>query len=76
VPNERLRYALLSGAPMKDHFGTVTLTPNGANGTHIAYRIDTTPKIRPLAPLAIRITRMAVQQLLDGIVGEAERRAG
>ena len=76
VPNERLRYTLLSGAPMKDHFGTVTLTPNGASGTHVAYRIDTEPKIKPLAPLAVRITRTAVKQLLDGIVREAERRAG
>ena len=76
VPNERLRYTLLSGAPLKDHYGTVTLTPNGQNSTHIAYRLDTTPTIRPLSGLTVRIARMSIKQLLDGIVREAERRSG
>ena len=74
VPHERLRYTLLSGAPLKDHFGTVELESTGPQTTRVTYRIDTTPTIRPLAPLAVRIVRKAVQQLLDGIVRESERR--
>jgi hypothetical protein len=74
VPGERLRYKLLSGAPMRDHFGTVELESTGPQTTRISYRIDTTPTVPLLGPLAVRITRLAVQQLLDGIVRESERR--
>jgi uncharacterized protein YndB with AHSA1/START domain len=76
VPPSRLKYTLLSGAPLRDHFGTVDLAPGTSGGTHITYRIDTTPKIPLLGGLAVRLARVAVQQLLDGIVRESERRAG
>jgi uncharacterized protein YndB with AHSA1/START domain len=71
VPGERLVYRLLSGAPLRDHVGTVTLTER-TDGTHVSYRIDTKPKI-PVVVLPV--VKTAVRQLFDGVAKEAERRA-
>ena len=71
VPGERLVYRLLSGAPLRDHVGTVTLTER-TDGTHVSYRIDTKPKV-PLVVLPV--VKTAVRQLFDGVATEAERRA-
>ena len=73
-PSSRFAYKLLSGAPVRDHTGTVELSET-ATGTHVTYRIDTTPTLPLLGGLVVRIARGTVQQLLDGIVAEAERRA-
>ena len=74
VPGERFAYTLLSGAPLRDHVGTVTLTER-TDGTHVSYRIDTTPTIPLIGRAAMPIVRMSVRQLFDGIAQEAERRA-
>lgn len=74
VPGERLVYKLLSGAPLRDHVGTVTLTEHSA-GTHVSYRIDTTPTIPVIGRAAMPIVRTAVRQLFEGIAKESERRA-
>jgi len=71
VPGERLVYRLLSGAPLRDHVGTVTLTER-TGGTHVSYRIDTKPRI-PLVVLPV--VKTAVRQLFDGVAKESERRA-
>ena len=73
-PNKRFVYKLLSGAPLKDHVGTVQLI-EAATGTHIVYDIRTTPRIPIVGRAVVAITRTAVKQLLDGIVKESERRA-
>lgn len=74
VPGERLVYKLLSGAPLRDHVGAVTLTER-TDGTHVSYRIDTTPTIPVIGRAALPIVRTAVRQLFDGVAKEAERRA-
>lgn len=74
APGERLVYRLLSGAPLRDHLGTVTLTEH-ASGTHASYRIDTTPTIPVIGRAAIPIVKTAVRRLFDGVAQEAERRA-
>ena len=71
VPGERLVYKLLSGAPVRDHVGTVTLTER-TDGTHVSYRIDTKPRV-PLVVLPV--VKTAVRQLFDGVAKESERRA-
>jgi uncharacterized protein YndB with AHSA1/START domain len=70
----RLSYRLLSGAPVRDHVGTVVLTPYGA-GTQVAYSIDTTPTIPLGRAVTMGVVRLSISQLLNGVVGEAERRA-
>jgi uncharacterized protein YndB with AHSA1/START domain len=70
----RLSYRLLSGAPMRNHVGTVVLTPYGA-GTQVTYTIDTTPTLPLGRAVTMGIVRISISQLLNGVVGEAERRA-
>ncbi len=74
VPGERVVYRLLSGAPLRNHVGTVTLTER-VDGTHVSYRIDTTPTIPLVGRAAIPIVKTSVRQLFDGVAKEAERRA-
>jgi hypothetical protein len=73
-PNSRFAYKLLSGAPLRDHVGTVELTESG-DGTHVTYRVDTTPTVPLIGGVAVAITRFAVSNLLRGIAHESERRA-
>jgi uncharacterized protein YndB with AHSA1/START domain len=74
VPGERFAYKLLSGAPLRDHVGTVVLTEH-TGGTHVSYSIDTTPTIPVIGRAAMPIVKMSVRQLFDGVATEAERRA-
>lgn len=70
----RFSYKLLSGLPVRDHVGTVELTPNG-DGTRVVYAVRTTPTV-PLAGAAVvAAVKIGVKQLLGGVVAEAERRA-
>jgi uncharacterized protein YndB with AHSA1/START domain len=69
-----MTYRLLSGAPVRDHVGTVRLTSYGA-GTHVSYSLETHP-VGPLPTFALLpVVRTAIRQLLNGVVNESERRA-
>ncbi len=74
VPSSKFVYRLLSGAPLKDHVGTVTLEPEGT-GTQMIYTVDTTPTLPFGGGLVVAISKRAVTQLADGVVKEAETRA-
>jgi hypothetical protein len=70
----RFTYRLLSGLPVRDHVGEVTLSPE-AGGTRISYRIETSPTV-PLAGAGlVAAMRLAIGRLLAGVAAEAERRA-
>jgi uncharacterized protein YndB with AHSA1/START domain len=74
VPNERFSYKLLSGLPVRDHIGTVELTPSGS-GTKVVYAVRTTPTL-PLVGDAFLIgIKFGIKQLLGGVAKESERRA-
>lgn len=70
----RFSYKLLSGAPVRDHVGTVALEPDG-EGTKVVYAVRTNPTIPVVGGVAVAVARFGVKQLVDGIVAEAERRA-
>jgi uncharacterized protein YndB with AHSA1/START domain len=73
-PPRRFAYRVLSGVPVRDHVGTVELTPaNG--GTHVVYAIRTMPTVPLVGRAIVAVTRQAVQRLLDGVAAEAERQA-
>ncbi len=73
-PDTRFSYKLLSGLPVRDHVGTVELTPSGS-GTHVVYAVRTTPTL-PLVGGAFLVgVKFGIRQLLGGIAKEAERRA-
>jgi uncharacterized protein YndB with AHSA1/START domain len=73
-PPSRFSYKLLSGAPVRDHVGTVQLTPAGENTT-VTYAVRTIPTLPLVGGAVVAVTRQAIKQLLSGISTEAERRA-
>lgn len=74
-PPERFSYRLLSGAPLRDHLGTVKLEPS-ATGTTVTYAIRTMPSLPLGGRAVVAVVKLSIQQLLGGIATEAERRAG
>jgi uncharacterized protein YndB with AHSA1/START domain len=73
-PPRRFAYRVLSGVPVRDHVGTVELTPTD-DGTHVVYAIRTTPTVPVAGRAIVAVTRLAVQRLLDDVAAAAERRA-
>jgi uncharacterized protein YndB with AHSA1/START domain len=73
-PPRRFAYKLLSGAPLRDHVGTVELTPSAA-GTHAVYALRTTPTLPLVGPLVVAVAKKAIEALFAGVAKESERRA-
>ncbi|MBD0322402.1 MAG: SRPBCC family protein [Aldersonia sp.] len=74
VPNERIEYRLIAGAPVKDHTGTITFADAGA-GTKVTYTMDSTPKVRvPDAVLRLGL-RGLIAGMLSGVSKEAAKRS-
>lgn len=73
-PPRRFAYRVLSGVPVRDHVGTVELTPT-EGGTRVVYAIRTTPTVPLVGRAIVAVSRLAVQRLLDDVVAAAERRA-
>jgi len=73
-PPSRFSYKLLSGAPVRDHVGTVVLEPVGS-GTQVTYAVRTTPTVPLVGGAVVGIVKFAIKSLLDGISAESERRA-
>jgi uncharacterized protein YndB with AHSA1/START domain len=69
----RFAYRVLSGIPVRDHVGTVELTPDGAR-TKVVYAIRTFPTLPFVGAVIVAVTRLAVQRLLDDVAAESERR--
>jgi hypothetical protein len=70
----RFSYKVLSGIPVRDHVGTVLLTPEGP-GTKVTYAVHTTPTLPLGGGAVVAVTKLAIKQLLNGISTESERRA-
>jgi uncharacterized protein YndB with AHSA1/START domain len=73
-PPSRFSYTVLSGAPVRDHVGTVELTPEGG-GTKLTYAVRMMPTLPVGGAAVVAIVKLAIKQLLNGVVAEAERRA-
>ena len=71
---QRFSYKILSGLPLRDHVGTVELTPV-ERGTKMTYAVRTMPTVPLVGSLVVGVVRIGVKQLMDGISKEAERRA-
>lgn len=72
-PPSRFSYRLLSGAPVRDHVGTVAIEPAGA-GAKITYAVRTIPTLPVGGAAVVAVVKLGVKQLLNGIVAESERR--
>ncbi len=73
-PSRRFSYKLLSGLPVRDHVGTVELTPEGG-GTKVVYAVRTTPTVPLVGGAVVAAVKLGIKQLLGGVVKESERRA-
>jgi uncharacterized protein YndB with AHSA1/START domain len=70
----RFSYTVLSGLPVRDHVGTVELTPNGG-GTKMVYAVRTQPTLPVVGPVVVAAVKQAIKGLIGGVAAESERRA-
>jgi hypothetical protein len=70
----RFVYRLLSGLPVRDHVGTVTLASEGT-GTRITYEVETTPTIPVAGAAVVGGIRIGIGRLVKAVVKESQRRA-
>lgn len=70
----RYAYKMLSGAPVRDHVGTVTLRP-AAGGTEVSWHLTSKPKIPGLDWLLTPVMKRVIGELLNGAVDAAEGHA-
>lgn len=73
-PPSRFSYKILSGVPVRDHVGTVELSPTDG-GTRVVYVVRMLPTVPIGGSAVVAVTKLAIKQLLDGVSAEAERRA-
>ena len=67
-------YKMVSGAPVRDHVGTVALREVGT-GTEVSWHLRSTPKIPGLDWLLSPVLKRVIRELLNGAVDAAEGRA-
>lgn len=70
----RFAYKMLSGAPVRDHVGTIELEPRGT-GTYVRYSLDSTPTLPLAGRVVMGVLRVVINRMLVGGAKEAERRA-
>lgn len=71
---QRFSYKVLAGAPIRDHLGTVELSPEGG-GTRMVYAVRMMPTL-PLAGAAVvGSIKQGIKILIKGVTTESERRA-
>ncbi|MCX5044020.1 SRPBCC family protein [Aldersonia sp. NBC_00410] len=74
IPNERIEYRLIAGAPVKDHTGTIVFSDAG-NGTRVVYTMDSTPSL-PVPAAVLRLgLRGLITSMISGVDKEVRRRA-
>jgi polyketide cyclase/dehydrase/lipid transport protein len=71
---KRFSYTVLSGLPVRDHVGTVELTPD-AGGTKMVYVVRTQPTLPVVGPVVVAAIKQAIKGLIGGVAKESERRA-
>ncbi len=67
----RFAYKVLSGLPVRDHLGTVSLEPREGGGTHVTYALKAIPTVPFAGNVVMLALKRAVTELLDGVVSAA-----
>jgi hypothetical protein len=70
----RFAYKLLSGLPVRDHVGTVTLEASDG-GTRLAWALDTTPTVPIGGGAVVAVVKQVIKQTASAVAKEAEKRA-
>lgn len=71
----RFSYKVLSGLPVRDHVGTVSLEPAAGGATRVTYALVTTPTVPAAGGVVVAVVKQGIKQLLSGVAAESERRA-
>lgn len=71
----RYAYKMLSGAPVRDHVGTVELREEGT-GTVVSWHLRSTPKISGIDWVLLPVLKRVIGELLKGAVKAAEGKSG
>jgi len=67
VPNERIEYEITKGTPMRDHHGTMELSPTGSGGTHLDYTITFDAAVPGLAAVVAATLRRNIAKGLSKV---------
>jgi uncharacterized protein YndB with AHSA1/START domain len=70
----RYAYKMLSGAPTRNHIGTIQLREAGT-GTEVSWHLRSTLKIAGVDRLMLPVFNKVIDELLKGGITAAERRA-
>ncbi|WP_374023548.1 SRPBCC family protein [Mycobacterium sp. HNNTM2301] len=70
----RYAYKMLSGAPTRNHIGTVELRETGT-GTEISWHLRSTLKVPGVDRLMLPVFKKVIDELLKGGIAAAERRS-
>jgi uncharacterized protein YndB with AHSA1/START domain len=70
----RFSYRVFGGAPVRDHLGTVELSPEG-EGTRMVYAVRMIPTLPVGGGAVVAATKQGIKVLIRGVTKESERRA-
>ncbi|MFJ1461681.1 SRPBCC family protein [Nocardia wallacei] len=71
VPNERMAYKIVAGAPVRSHTGTITFADAPGGGTLVTYRMDSDPKV----PVPAALTQLLLKGLISPFLSAARKAA-
>lgn len=75
VPNERFVYRSLSGVPVRDYIGEITLTPTPDGGTTIRWQSSFFPKTAGMGWLLQRGLTKFLRECVQGLATAASRQS-
>lgn len=73
-PPSRFSYKVLTGAPVRNHLGTIELSPDG-DGTKMVYAVRMTPTVPLVGGVVVGVVKQGIKVLIRGVTTESERRA-
>ncbi|MGW0251309.1 SRPBCC family protein [Nocardia goodfellowii] len=69
VPNERMEYKIVAGAPVKRHVGTITFADADNNSTVVSYTMESEPSL----PVPAKVLEMGLRTLINQFLGGAKK---
>jgi uncharacterized protein YndB with AHSA1/START domain len=70
----RFSYKVMSGAPIRDHLGTIELHPDG-DGTRMVYAVKMLPTVPLGGAAVVAAIKTGIKVLIRGVTNESEKRA-
>ncbi|WP_054814670.1 SRPBCC family protein [Nocardia arizonensis] len=68
IPNERMEYKIIKGAPVKRHVGIITFS-DVPNGTRVAYTMESEPSL----PVPAKVLEMGLKALINQFIKGAQK---